>query len=329
MFAIISHTTILLAMMFQYSYSLSIDFHLYFESSSNPGGVDNLLSSTFNDFSIEVASKDTITFTLEPLNGYIGIAGTYSFAGITNRTEESSLSHFQSSVDSFIVLDSSHEQEGYQMIGGECNEAQCSISITIPLLFDIPDYYLIGIQNDGIPLHLNEFVKPLYPQITLDNFYIHIEGLDIVTIEALYEDPFTFNATKFGPKTASITIFHNDQLYSNTGTIKIDVCHNHCVSCETSQNGLLSGACLECKEGYYFLNSDYNQCMNEGDGYFLVYYPDDVIYSRRCSRTCYECTKSETNCLSCERGYSFLSHETNPHRCFLPFSSSIFIIKKA
>lgn len=324
MFSIISHVVFLLSLLLQCFYSLSIDFHLYFESSSNPTGADNLVHSVFNDFSIDVASKDTITFNLEPLNGYIGIAGTYSFAGVTNKTSEASLTDFQSSLNSLIVLDSTHNKEGFQMIGGSCNEAQCSISITIPLLFHIPDYYTMGIQNDGIPLYLNDIVNPLYPQASLDSFFIRIEGIDIETKEDLYQDPFVFNATVYGPKNAQIRIFDGDKLYSNVGTINVDVCHNHCVGCETT--GLLSGACTECKEGYYFLNSDYNQCMNEGDGYFLVHYPDNVIYSRRCSRTCYECTKSETNCLSCANGYSFLSHETNPHRCFLPtdFDSSSY-----
>lgn len=96
-----------------------------------------------------------------------------------------------------------------------------------------------------------------------------------------------------------------------------DTCYKNCKTCTGFSNNEDDQKCLECQNGYYFIEGT-NNCFDKAIDHY--YYNKDKKVFSPCYKECLTCTTKETNstfmnCLSCDNNLNYYTKSTNCLKC--------------
>ena len=114
----------------------------------------------------------------------------------------------------------------------------------------------------------------------------------------------------------TIEEMENSTYYFDNSTKLFKPCYDSCQKCNDIESNETSHQCLECKDGFYFIENT-NNCMTIEEMENSTYYFDNSTkLFKPCYDSCQKCNDIESNetshqCLECKDGFYFIENTNN------------------
>lgn len=321
-----------------FAVSFEIKFHFYFEGlctqilhNNNSIPFQTINQNAFNDFSIEANYQDVIQFGLETTGNYVGIAGTFTYGSVTLTTND--IKQWKFNLGDIEVIDENYEKDGYPIIRGNTgNIKKGYLTLIVPYQIQVlsPYYNIRGKSEISISLNdlahiiFNDSNTELNWKLRCDSIYGALYDVSSNKLIERVESEHEAKELNYFPVYNDIfiqrvyyTFTNSSGNLSNEGVITFYNCGNECSDCQgLSDNEILNSQCTKCSEGFAFIESISNKCIDIStinEDYYLD--KSNNIY-RKCDQRCKGCINESKNCKDCNEGYYFISHQNNPKYCY-------------